>query len=136
MNAKELHEIAMSYTDKGDVAYYEGEFELARTLFLEALVMERKAAEICRTQPSRGILFRSAAWLAISAGNPVESKRLAEEGLSDPDVPERVRSELQEVLEKACSQISGQDRGWLDLTKTGVRLQRHRTRDCETDGEC
>lgn len=110
MNVKELHRQAMAHADDGDFARRSGDSDLAKACFSEAMALEREAAELCESQPSRSILLRSAAWLALSAGDSKEAKRLAEKGLSDPDVPERMRSELRDVLEKAGQQISGQDR--------------------------
>jgi hypothetical protein len=89
----------MSRADDGDRAQRAGDPDSARAHYTQGLALEREAALAERTQPSRGILLRSAAWLAVNAGELDEALRLARLGLADADVPERTRAELQEVVD-------------------------------------
>jgi hypothetical protein len=95
-----LHEEAMASADAGDRARRAGDHAAARGHFERALALERQAATAETTQPSRSILFRSAAWLALEAEDPLEAERLAACGLADVEVPDRVRTELRAVSEE------------------------------------
>lgn len=96
-----LHDDAMNYADEGDRARRRADHTAARAAYGRALELERQAAEQERTQPSRCILFRSAAWLALEAEDPAEAERLAACGLADHGVPERVKGELRAVAEES-----------------------------------
>ena len=67
---------------------------------------ERDAALATTTQPSRAILLRSAAWLAVNAGDHAEALRLADIGLSDPTTGEREHHELQAVAQAATKETT------------------------------
>lgn len=96
-----LHERAMSAADRGDALRQWGDDAGARGAFHEAMVLEAQAAEAESTEPSRGILHRGAAWLAVAAEELAEAERLALAGLASAELPERVQQELMEVLEAA-----------------------------------
>ncbi len=96
-----LHDEAMATADEGDLARRRGDHEAALAFFAQALEMERRAAEAEPTQPSRCILFRSAAWLALEAEDASEAERLAACGLADRGLPDRVKTELRAVAEEA-----------------------------------
>ena len=98
----EFHERAMVLADQGDLSRQRGEHAQARAAWREAMAVERMAAEAEPTEPSRGILYRSAAWLALNAGEQQEAERLARAGLEGDGVPERLESQLREVLAEAC----------------------------------
>lgn len=100
-----LHDQAMEHADAGDSARRRGDHEAARAHFSHALKLERDAAIAETTQPSRSILFRSAAWLALEAEDARLAERLASSGLSDCDVPERIQLELRAVSEEARMRI-------------------------------
>lgn len=95
------HHRAMSLADDGDRLLKVGKPEAARACYVEALDGERDAALATTTQPSRAILLRSAAWLAVNAGDHAEALRLADLGLSDPTTMQREHHELQAVV-AAC----------------------------------
>lgn len=94
------HDRAMEAAEAGDKALAAGFGALAHAYYVAALDLERAAAEAERTQPSRGIMLRSAAWLAMRAGDHREAARLARLGLADSPV-ERLTHELREVLAAA-----------------------------------
>lgn len=96
-----LHDHAMSLADTGDSARRRGDHELSKAAFEEAVALDRQAAELELSEPSRSILFRSAAWLALEAENAAEAERLAACGLSSRAVPERIKLELRAVAEEA-----------------------------------
>lgn len=105
---KAAHDKAMGLADDGGRARRRGELDSARAHFCDALALERSAALAEQTQPSRAILLRSAAWLAIDAGDGAEAARLADLGLADPETPQRIHYELQEVAQ-AAAQMTGAD---------------------------
>lgn len=91
------HDRAMDLCAQGDALVKAGALDAARALYAEALPLARAEAEAEQTQPSRAILHRSAAWVAVAACDPREAYRLAEAGLSDEGAPEHARQELREV---------------------------------------
>ena len=75
-------------------------------MFMRALETEREASQLEDTEPSRGILLRSAAWLALEADQPREAERLAAEGLRSTHVSDRVANELRAVMEAAWTRLN------------------------------
>jgi hypothetical protein len=69
----------------------------------EAAELEAQAAQMLRTQedeePSRSVLYRSAATLMLEAGRTREAERLAAMGLAGVAVPDAIVEELRAVLE-------------------------------------
>ena len=97
----QLHDEAMKILDEGDLLRQRGDHVGAVRAFAQALEAEREAAHLEETEPSRGILFRSAAWSALEADQPREAERLAAEGLLSLAVSDRVARELRAVIEVA-----------------------------------
>jgi hypothetical protein len=97
VNVDQMHEEAMALADQA-TTLSGGE---AQEVWRQAYHKEALAAQASFTQPSRSILFRSAATLALNSGDRTEAERLAMTGLADRDVPERVRSELWDVLARS-----------------------------------
>lgn len=75
----------------------------ARKLNEAAFVNERKAAELLKEEyelePSRSVLYRSAATLAVRCENFSEAERLAQAGLSG-NPPSGIAHELRDVLKQ------------------------------------
>ena len=96
---RELHNQAMAITTP--TIFTDLTDDDKRSLFRQGLELERRAADrIARAQesePTRSILYRSAAWMAVHAGEPDEALRLAREGLAGFP-PQRVQAELDEVI--------------------------------------
>lgn len=96
---RELHNQAMALTTP--TLYTDLTDDEKRALFRQGLDLERQAADrIPRAQesePTRAILYRSAAWMAVHAGEPDEALRLAREGLAGFPPPS-VAAELDEVI--------------------------------------
>lgn len=95
MTATDRHEAAMTLADRADAAN-----RRVRALFLAASVEEEEAAKLAdASEPSRSILYRSAAWLALNAGDPARALDLARRGLrrSVLPVPPEIAAELRAV---------------------------------------
>lgn len=95
MTAHARHEAAMALADRADAAN-----RRVRALFLAASVEEEEAAKLSEaSEPSRSILYRSAAWLALNAGDPARALELARRGLrrSVLPVPPAIAAELRAV---------------------------------------
>ena len=100
---EELHEEAMNLVDLAVAAQREGKPSLA--IFRHALTLEIEAAGLVTIEPSRSILYRSAAALALEAGKAQEAERLATLGL-DGDPPPEIAAELREFIGAAKEEKS------------------------------
>lgn len=106
---RELHEQAMDLAELAFVGnavrnnpnhqYYKTP-EQVTELNRQACVLETQAADMVAVgaEPTRGVLYRSAAWLAYHAGDLAEARRLVERGLLG-DPPGWLVQELQDVIE-------------------------------------
>lgn len=101
---RDFHERAM---DLADIAFdhaKRGETSEARECFLGAMGLEILAADMVAAiterdnELSRSILYRSAASLAVAAGENKAAKHLANEGLKGKP-PSDIEYELREILE-------------------------------------
>jgi len=96
-----LHQEAMEFAQQAMAARDQGR---AQKLFRSAFEKEREAAEALagelRQEPTRAILFRSAATLALDCGDLAEAERLARKGLAG-EPPEEQRRELEEILARS-----------------------------------
>ncbi len=110
VSVTEAHRTAMELADAADAAKRGGDTEAAVCFFGEAFVWESGAALSLRDntedEPSRSVLFRSAASLALSAGLPRDARRMIEYGLLG-DPPEEIAQELRDLL-KAAAQVERQ----------------------------
>jgi hypothetical protein len=95
------HIRAMEYVDKACEARRHGDTDAATQNFAEAYHLEKQAAEAMipyvDIEPTRSILLRSAASLALECQQETEAERLACLGLSGKP-PAEIRAELREVL--------------------------------------
>ena len=98
----EVHEEAMDLADEADRAKKRSNIDEAQALYRRALTLETQAADEIPfgTEPSRSILYRSAATLALLCHLEIEAERLANEGLAGTP-PADIADELREVLEQA-----------------------------------
>ncbi len=100
----ELHNAAMSYVDEAFFAKRKNDTEGEQKALRLALQKEREAAELLTyhldLEPTRGILFRSAATIALNLKEFKEAKRLAEKGKAGKPIP-CILQELEEVIELA-----------------------------------
>ncbi len=93
----ELHKEAMKLASEAYFAHFQGEFERAGILN-----REKEAAYLLRdefdVEPTRSVLCRSAASLAIDCSLHREAEKLISMGLSG-DPPEEIAEELRDLLE-------------------------------------
>jgi len=98
-----LHEAAMDFADKGVLERIKGHDQLALGYFRQAFENERQAASTLvkklDVEPTRSILYRSAASLALECNEIREAERLAAEGLSG-NPPEEIAAELRAIFEE------------------------------------
>ena len=100
----DLHEKAMTRLDFAMANNRKGNSEKAKQEFRQAFFLERAAAELVLTlsepyEPTRSVLLRSAATLALDCEQYDEALRLAVLGLSgSPDEP--IKQELRDVLKR------------------------------------
>lgn len=99
----EIHNRAMQQASKAELAKLTGDRESVRDFLRSAYELEVSAAEKLRNrlslEPTRSVLFRSAAWLAFECGELREAERLACTGLSG-NPPAQIADELREVIER------------------------------------
>ena len=99
----ELHAKAMTYASAGYLAAMNGNEKSASELRSQAYACERDAAlkllSKTKAEPTRSVLFRSAATLALDCGDLREAERLVAMGLSG-DPPHEIAEELRDVLER------------------------------------
>ena len=97
-----LHKEAMDAANEAYVADLHGDDARAETLFREAFEKEREAALLLKddvqAEPTRSVLFRSAATLGIDCHEFREAERLIAIGLSG-DPPQQLCEELRDALE-------------------------------------
>ncbi len=96
-----LHQVAMDFAERAVVAEHQGRKGEARELYRKALTQEQAAAELLRSdvesEPSRSVLYRSAATLALKSRDFKQAKSLAEDGLGG-NPPVEIESELLDLL--------------------------------------
>lgn len=102
---REDHRQAIDLAERAFVAQRLGDHTHARELFRQAFEYERQAAESVASdlaaEPTRSVLLRSAATLALDCGKIREAERLAAIGLwGDP--PPEIAEELRDVIEQAA----------------------------------
>lgn len=95
------HLRAMEYVDRACEARRRGDTDAVAQNFAEAFRLEKQAAEAMvpylDVEPTRSILLRSAASLALECKREEEAERLACLGLSGKP-PSEIRAELRDVL--------------------------------------
>lgn len=99
----DIHNRAMQQAARAELAKMMGDQESVREFLRAAYELEVSAAEKLRNrlalEPTRAVLFRSAAWLALECGELREAERLACTGLSG-NPPDEIADELREVFER------------------------------------
>lgn len=103
MTIKELHQLAMECADLAIAAQREDREQEARDLFQTAYDFERQAASLLSArmdaEPTRSILYRSAASLALDCGEEGEAEVLICEALKG-NPPEEIAEELRILREQ------------------------------------
>lgn len=93
----------MNIVDQAFIARHRGNIQLANTLTRRAFELETAAAQQVRddfsAEPTRSILYRSAASLAMQIGEYREAERLIASALVG-DPPQEIANELRDLLEQ------------------------------------
>ena len=99
----DLHREAMRFVEEADSARRNGNVPVARERLRQAFDYERQAADLVAgdrsREPTRAVLHRSAASLALQCGALREAERLIAAALSG-DPPDEIAEELRDLLEK------------------------------------
>ena len=101
--AKEFHDRAMKYADAAFLAKFKGHADEAKRYFEKAFLEEKQAALIIAssdTEPTRSVLHRSAATLALKCGENREAEKIAARALAG-EPPDEIADELRDILDKA-----------------------------------
>lgn len=101
---RDLHRKAMDLTDQAESAKRSGEIGRAQSLFRMAFELERDAAMMLiddspQIEPTRSILLRSAASLALDCEEYREAERLISIALTG-EPPEHIAEELRDLMEQ------------------------------------
>jgi hypothetical protein len=121
-DVKMLHREAMRLVDEAESARRNGNLPVAEERLRQAFAHERQAADLVaadRTQePTRSVLHRSAASLALECGDLREADRLIARALSG-NPPDEIAEELRDLLEQV---YFGAKKGRRPLTKASNAL--------------
>ena len=102
MNVKNTHRAAMNLMQQAIVLRETGKEAMAVELFVQTFELEKQAALMLLTdfdkEPTRSILYRSAASLAIDCGKYREAEKLVTQGLAG-NPPEDIAEELRNLYE-------------------------------------
>ena len=100
---KDFHREAMRLVDEAESARRNGNVSIVRERLREAFDHERRAADLIAgdlsQEPTRSVLHRSAASLALECGALREAERLIATALSG-DPPDEIAEELRDLLER------------------------------------
>lgn len=99
----DLHEQAMEFSDQAFFAKREGDLVSAKKFSCQGLELETQAAEILKDdldeEPSRSVLYRSAASMAMSCEEYRQAEKLIATALAG-NPPEDIAEELRDLLEQ------------------------------------
>ena len=118
--AQNFHNNAMQKADEALAAAREGDSDASLQLFASAAQLELLAAQLTKQQPSRAILFRSAANLALEAKKFDVAERCACFGLIGYP-PADVAEELRHALDRATFNRHLEIKG-IELSSSSVQL--------------
>ena len=109
-NMRSRHREAMRCAEQAKIADLNGEDVEAGRLARLAFELEREAAQTLlqrlRVEPTRSVLFRSAATLALECGEMDEARLLAFQGLAGFP-PKEIAAELREILRDVVPVVEG-----------------------------
>jgi len=108
MNTKQLHQEASMAVQQAIVLRAQEEEEAAHKLFTKAFELEKQAALSLLTdfdnEPTRSVLFRSAASLAMNCKKYREAEKLAAQGLAG-DPPQKIMNQLRELYQQISAHL-------------------------------
>jgi len=109
---QDFHRQGMDLAEMGFTAKLRGDSQQASELFRQAFEYERKAAELVANdidvEPTRSVLHRSAASLAIDCGEFREAERLIAIALAG-NPPDEIADELRDLLEQVYANLNGEE---------------------------
>jgi hypothetical protein len=124
MTINELHRQAMNQAEMAFMAKLKGDMEYSRELTRQAFDNERKAAELLtrnfEDEPTRSVLHRSAASLALDCGEYRAAERLIAAALFG-NPPDEIAEELRDLLEQVYFQRHLELRG-ISLSPNEVQM--------------
>lgn len=98
----EMHDRAMVLAEEAEAAKGQKRYEDAQRLVTEAMKLERDAAMVLLSsfgeEPTRSVLFRSAAALAVDAGLPRDAEQLIALALGGSP-PDEIAKELRDLMD-------------------------------------
>ncbi|MBN1881058.1 MAG: hypothetical protein JW885_02695 [Deltaproteobacteria bacterium] len=107
-----FHETAMSIAWRAYIAKGLGDVEKSKILYAEALPWETRAADLVKDhhnmEPTRSVLYRSAASMAMNCGKYDEAERLikiALEGTPPPEIKWELRDLRREIRKKRKEEV-------------------------------
>jgi len=104
LNINQLHQQAMELANKAMLANKQKEMTKSKAYFKEAFEMEKQAAMMIMfdfsKEPSRSVLFRSAAFLALKAELYREAEKMAAFGLCG-NPPAEIATELRNAFNQS-----------------------------------
>lgn len=108
LTCDQLHQKAMDFANNGLMAEKQGNKAQALKQYMDAFQYEKQAAMTLAydfsIEPSRSVLFRSAAYLAIKAKKYSEAERMAAFGLIG-NPPSEIAQELREALKETFKHL-------------------------------
>lgn len=123
-DARGLHEEAMALADLAAIERAAGHWEETRRLSAAAFEMEQRAAFMLESrydlEPTRSVLFRSAASLALDYGDHRMAEKLIARALGG-DPPEDIANDLRDLLENVSFQRHLELRG-VDLRPEELQM--------------
>lgn len=94
----EFHQRAMELAEQALIARRQNDLPSAQDFAFRAYLLEKQAAEGSQTEPTRSVLYRSAATLALDCKEYREAERLVATALAGSP-SEAIATELREVLD-------------------------------------
>lgn len=126
-----FHRMAMDNSELALIALHNGDVERFHRLSADAFLYEKKAALGLFNQhiePSRSVLFRSAAYIALDNADFIEAQKLYEYAL-EGEVPAEITEELEE-LKTEIDRIKTENEG---LIQNALTFLNNRTRPVKRD---
>ncbi len=96
-----LHDSAMECVDEAMKFHRQGFPQASRRMYRMAFIRERRAAELWPPHWFKGVVWRSAGWIALNCGQTDNARFCARAGLALDGLPGCVRGDLEEVLAAA-----------------------------------
>lgn len=128
MAVVDSHHRAMELAEQADMAKLRGDRRKAGELLKEAFHLERKAAERFRDQftmePTRSILYRSSASLALECGEFGEAIRMIALGLAG-NPPAEIANELKALYKEVCAETGCEFEDDIDHVVSFLRAEIH-----------